>query len=299
MLLKTEDLTRLHKTAIQAAQKAGEVLVNYDRSKLKVTEKEGASSRASEVVTEVDVLCQERIVEDLLPSIKEYDFALLTEETADDHSRFGKDYFWCVDPIDGTLPYIENRPGYSIVISLVSQNGEAYIGVIYDPIEKVVYSAIKGVGAYKNGVSWSRKSIPTKANSETLAFVFDRSFYTDNRYTNVVTSLDEYAENTGLNGVQKVQYGGAAMNAMWLAQQNNGCYMKFPQEKGGSIWDYAASNCIYKELKLSVSDIHGEKMELNRKESTHMNHKGILFATDESIQEYVMELHENLNSDRS
>ncbi len=65
--LKTEDLKRLHKTAIQAVYKTGEVLVNYDRSKLKVDEKEGASSRASGVVTEVDLLCQEIIVKELIP----------------------------------------------------------------------------------------------------------------------------------------------------------------------------------------------------------------------------------------
>jgi len=297
MVLKAEDLKSLHKTAVQAAYKAGEVLVNYDRTKLKVDEKEGASSRASEVVTEVDLLCQETIVQELIPSIKEYDFALLTEETADDQSRFAKDYFWCVDPIDGTLPYIENRPGYSIVISLISQSGEALIGVIYDPLEQVVYSAIKGMGAYKNSVSWSRNPVCANRNTEALAFVFDRSFYTDERYADVVAILKKHSETAGFRGVKEVQYGGAAMNAMWLAQQYKGCYFKFPQKKGGSIWDYAASNCIYNELNLPVSDIYGENMDLNRKESTHINHKGILYATDESLKKTVIKLHKNLNSD--
>ena len=54
---------------------------------------------------------------------QKYDFGILTEETPDNGSRLVKDYFWCVDPLDGTLPFTEGTPGYSVSIALVSKSG--------------------------------------------------------------------------------------------------------------------------------------------------------------------------------
>jgi hypothetical protein len=48
---------------------------------------------ASQVVTEVDRKAQDAILETLSPSCDEHDFALLTEESEDDHSRFEKNIF--------------------------------------------------------------------------------------------------------------------------------------------------------------------------------------------------------------
>ena len=50
-----------------------------------------------------------------------YDLALLTEESEDDRSCFEKDYFWCIDPLDGTLPFTRNEAGYSVSIGLVAE----------------------------------------------------------------------------------------------------------------------------------------------------------------------------------
>ena len=52
-----------------------------------------------------------------------YDLALLTEELEDDGSRHVKDYFWCIDPIDGTLPFTQKKPGYGVSIALVARDG--------------------------------------------------------------------------------------------------------------------------------------------------------------------------------
>ena len=48
---------------------------------------------------------------------------VLTEETEDDGGRLRADYFWCVDPLDGTLPFIEGRPGSAVSIALIARDG--------------------------------------------------------------------------------------------------------------------------------------------------------------------------------
>ena len=51
------------------------------------------------------------------------------------------------------------------------------------------------------------------------------------------------------------------------------------QEKGGgSIWDFAATACIYGELGLPATNFEGGPLDLNRKDGTFMNHEGVFYA---------------------
>jgi 3'-phosphoadenosine 5'-phosphosulfate (PAPS) 3'-phosphatase len=58
------------------------------------------------------------------------------------------------------------------------------------------------------------------------------------------------------------------------------CMLKFPKKEngGGSIWDFAATACIYQELGLSATNFTGGRLDLNRKNSTFMNHEGVFYA---------------------
>ena len=105
------DLQFLAESAVVAARTAGRIISRYSNQEIEVAHKDGGHTYASQVVTEVDRKAQDAILEILNPSCDEYDFALLTEESEDDHSRFQKDYFWCIDPLDGTLPFTKKETG--------------------------------------------------------------------------------------------------------------------------------------------------------------------------------------------
>ena len=74
------------------------------------------------------------------------------------------------------------------------------------------------------------------------------------------------------------------LNACWVLDNTPAIYLKLPKERGGSVWDYAATTCIFNELNLPAHDIKGLLFELNRKDSTFMNHRGILFASNWEIE---------------
>ena len=69
------------------------------------------------------------------------------------------------------------------------------------------------------------------------------------------------------------------------------CYVKLPksEEGGGSIWDFAATACIVGEAGGWASNIHGQALELNRRESTFMNHQGVIYASNERIARYLID----------
>jgi fructose-1,6-bisphosphatase/inositol monophosphatase family enzyme len=278
------NLTDLTKHAVQAAREAGELIRSYQDREVEVLHKEGGDTYASQVVTEVDRKAQDAILQVLGPSCEEFDLAVLTEESEDDGSRFEKECFWCIDPMDGTLPFIQREPGYSVSIGLVAKDGSPQIGVVYDPVYDVLWQATKGEGILRNGELWT-----LDASSQELTFTYDRSFADRPERDRVLQELEDYAHSVGLGKLVSTQFGGAVINACHALENSPGCHFKFakPQEGGGSLWDYAATACLFEEAGAVVSDIHGQPLDLNRSDSTFMNHRGAVYATDQGLAERV------------
>ena len=272
------DLLTLSKLAISAAELAGEFIENSRGEHLKVETKCGGSTLASQVVTEVDLQSQKIILDILTPSCEDYDIAMLAEEDIDSKLRLVKDFFWCVDPLDGTLPFIEGSSGYSVSIALVSKLGEPLIGVIYDPNTSTLYHAVKGEGAYRNNQQWI---LPQPKMDNPLTLVCDRSFIQHRFYSTTIDTLNSIASTLGYNSVEIIKHGGAAMNACWVLENTPACYIKYPKlaDGGGSLWDYAASACLFNEIGATATDIHGNALLLNNSESTFMNKRGVLYAS--------------------
>jgi fructose-1,6-bisphosphatase/inositol monophosphatase family enzyme len=269
------ELLHLTDIAIKAALSAGKVIRQYMDEEVLVEKKEGGASYASQVVTAVDLACETVILSHLLPTCKEFDLALLSEETEDDGSRFEKDFFWCIDPMDGTLPFINKRPGFSVSIALVAKDGTPYIGVVYDPCTDSLYHAVKGKGAYKNGRPWK-----IKQTNDHLTYVTDRKLKDTPQAVKIEGLLKEYVEKLNLSGIKEISGSGAVLNAILVLENGPACMLKLPKKEkgGGSIWDFAATACIYPEFGLPATNFEGGKLDLNRKDSTFMNHQGVFFA---------------------
>lgn len=249
MKLKLSHLIALTKVATEAAQQSGDLIQSYADKIIPTQVKRSEATSASQMVTEVDLLSQKMILEYLQPTLKKYKLGLLAEENADDLSRLEHDYFWCIDPLDGTLPFVEHRPGYAVSIALVSRSGESALGVVYDPLTRTLYHAIQKEGVFRNQKAWKL----TKGKSNAVYKTIDK--------------------------------GGAVMNACWVLENAPACFYKLPKLEQGSgcLWDYAATSCLYQEIGAWVSDISGNPIHLNQKDSLYMNHHGILFASHPDI----------------
>lgn len=282
--MRCPDLKELTVKAVQAAREAGELIQSYQGGEIEVLRKEGGHTYASQVVTEVDRKAQDVILNLLEPTCVKHDLALLAEENEDDYSRFEKDFFWCIDPLDGTLAFTRSEPGYSVSIGLVARDGSPQIGVVYDPVREVLWQGTRRYGIQRNGKPWT-----LAADGKELTFTYDRSFEHHPKREQVLQALESHAYSRGLAGMTAIHYGGAVINACYALEQAPGCHFKFakPQEGGGSLWDYAATACLFEEAGAVVSDAHGAVLDLNRRESTFMNHRGALFATDPALAKQI------------
>ncbi len=269
------NLEQLTNIAIEAALSAGKVIQKYMNEDVLVEKKEGGASYASQVVTVVDIECEKAILSHLLPTCYEFDLALLSEETEDDGSRFEKDFFWCIDPMDGTLPFINKHPGFSVSIGLVAKAGTPHIGVVFDPSTNTLYHASKGNGAFKDGSPWE-----IRHRNNHLTYVTDRKLNDTPRAAEIETLLHKNAEGLNLKGVKEIAGAGAVLNAILVLENGPACMFKFPKKEsgGGSLWDFAATACIYQELGLPATTSAGGRLNLNRNNGTFMNHEGVFYA---------------------
>ncbi len=296
MLLTTDTLNQLSLLAIKAAEQAGDYIRGFDRSLLKTHFKDAGSSKSSQVVTEVDLTSQDIILNILQPSCDLYDLALLSEENTNEqdvlnHPRFDKDYFWCIDPLDGTLPFIEGSDGYAVSIALVSRCGKPVIAVVHQPTKNITYHT--SVDQFGQSVSYKNKkqlNKSAKAASKIFTFYCDRSFLSSKKFPLLINQLKTLARQSGYDNFAVKQDAGAVINALSVIENSPACYIKLPKKQlgGGCLWDFSATACLAKASAIWVSDINGKLLELNQRDSNYMNHQGVLYTSDKKLAQQII-----------
>lgn len=113
------------------------------------------------------IIC-EALVE-LYPNIP-----IMSEESkqTDYQERKKWQYYWCIDPIDGTKEFIKKNDEFTVNIALIFNNTPV-LGVVYAPALDELYYAKKGEGAFKN-----KQKLPLLINknpTETLTAVASKS----------------------------------------------------------------------------------------------------------------------------
>ena len=97
-------------------------------------------------VTSADRRTEKILVEELQKAHPDY--GIITEETGHINKSNTKNR-WIIDPIDGTMNFLNGIPQFAISIGY-EENGEVKCGVIFNPILNEMFCAEKGNGAYLN-----------------------------------------------------------------------------------------------------------------------------------------------------
>ena len=97
-------------------------------------------------VTSADKRTEKILVEELQKAHPDY--GIITEETGHINKSNTKNR-WIIDPIDGTMNFLNGIPQFAISIGY-EEEGEVKCGVIFNPILNEMFCAEKGNGAYLN-----------------------------------------------------------------------------------------------------------------------------------------------------
>lgn len=239
------DFNKLLKTAINAAIKGGEAIMQVYNSDFEVEKKSDNSP-----LTIADTNCNQ-VIEQFL---KETNFPILSEEGASINFAERKKwkYSWLVDPLDGTKEFIKRNGEFTVNIAMIF-GGEPIMGVIYVPVKQHLYFAMEGLGSYKmiskslvknlDDLVLSATRLPIKNNRDNYVIVGSRS------HMSKETELF-FKEKKKQFGNVEVLAVGSSLKLCMVAEGRADVY---PRYAPTMEWDTGAGHAIAKFAGFSVT----------------------------------------------
>ena len=189
-----------------------------------------SKSTAIDVVTQMDIKVEAFIVEQLLAARPKD--GLIGEEGASRPSTSG--ITWVIDPLDGTVSYLYNLPGWNVSIAAKDENGPL-LGVVTAPSINSTWWAVRGEGAFHNGVP-IRCNEPISLDRALLGTGFQYDIAHRGKQIDYIAGLLPQIRDIRRNGAAAVDLCHVAMGAL------DGYY-----EHGLKEWDWAAGGLIAQE----------------------------------------------------
>jgi len=128
---------------LNTIQEAGKLLLQKRDLGFETLAKDGDPKN---VVTSVDMAVNEFIIGEIRREFPSHD--IYSEEGGG--SEGAKEFFWTIDPIDGSANFARSIPHFAISIGLL-QNGEPFLGAVFNPVTSELFSFKKDGGAFLNG----------------------------------------------------------------------------------------------------------------------------------------------------
>lgn len=199
----------------------------------------------NDLITETDEEAQQIIESVLTDAFPAYDILAEEDEERSALDAVADGHRWIIDPLDGTTNFTFDAPPYAVSIAL-QRGRDIVVSVVLDVAPDVLYTAVRGEGAYRNGTP-IRVSTTDSLRRSLIATGFP--FRTPENIDAYMDVLGTFIETT--RGVRR--HGAAAIDLAWLAC---GKYTGF-FETGLSPWDVAAGVLLIEEAGGRVTDFHG------------------------------------------
>ena len=235
--------------AARAAQLVGQELLKAHQNRHKIdlqVEEKGIDGP----VTRVDRYLEELTIATLRKSYKNHSF-LGEEFGLQEGQGADADWCWMIDPLDGTLNFINGFPHFCISMA-VKHKGIVQHGVIYDPVKDELFSASRGRGAMLN----QRRIRVNAKDSLENTFLAVGHAYRTKRNGEIVSYAKNHFESllkVTEAGAQYRRSGSAALDLAYVAAGRFDGYF----ELGLKPWDIAAGELMVKEAGGTVVDARG------------------------------------------
>lgn len=237
-MLEKIDLDELRGIALDASRAVMEV---YKRD-FSVYEKEDKSP-----MSEADLLGNEIICK----ALAKFSLPILSEENKlvsfDERKKW--DYFFCVDPLDGTKEFIKRNGEFTINIALIDRD-TPIAGVVYAPALDLMFSAKKGGGAFKNN-----EKLPLKIKRDSYKIVASKS--------HMSKETSDFIENLKVDKPKEFVSMGSSLKLCLVASGEADIY---PRLAPTMEWDTAAADAIVRESGKMTYDFNTQKPLIYNKE---------------------------------
>lgn len=261
--MSNPELRRCVEAARRAAVEAGALLLRHVGRPRRVRTKRSAI----DLVTEID-RASERLIYAALDRACP-GFGFLGEEHGERAGSVRSPLRWIVDPLDGTNNFVHGLPIFGVSIAL-EREGAILAGVIYDPMRRELFHAMRGAGAFLNGRRIRVSPTPHLSHS-LLSTGFSTTFLTrDQPYLRWFQAAQRHS-----HGVRRIGSTVWCLAAV-AAGRLDGFY-----ERDLWPWDMAAGMLLVEEAGGRVTDLAGRRPLLA---------KGRLVASNGRIHRELLQL---------
>ena len=232
---------------VAIAKKAGNAIMEIYKKDFTVEYKEDDSP-----LTEADTKANKIIciaLEKLYPKIP-----IMSEENKQTEYEIRKnwEYYWCIDPIDGTKEFIKKNGEFTVNIALIHKDTPV-LGIVYAPAIDEMYKAKQGEGAYKNG-----QRLPLQINEypeEKLRVVASKSHLSE--------ETQEFIDNLETKEIEQVSKG----SSLKLCMVAEGTADIYPRLAPTMEWDTSAADMIVREAGKMTYQFNDNKKLVYNKEN--------------------------------
>jgi 3'(2'), 5'-bisphosphate nucleotidase len=245
-------------TAIEAAVAAGAAILEVYDSEFSVAHKDDNSP-----LTLADTQAHQTIV----TRLKATGLPILSEEGKDIPftERCHWDYFWMVDPLDGTKEFIQRNGEFTVNIALI-RHDHPVMGVIWVPVTRTLYFADAALGAYKvspltspladlEALRAQAQQLPGRRERTTFTVVASRSHMTPET-EEFIRALEQEQGTIATTSM------GSSLKLCLVAEGAADVYPRFAPTME---WDTAAGQAIVQAAGKQVIDhTTGQPMRYNK-----------------------------------
>lgn len=234
-MLQLEELTQ---AVCQVARRAGEYIAEERK---KFQDEQVERKHAHDYVSYVDKGSERLIVDALHGLLPQAGF--VTEEGL--AAYHDEQYWWVVDPLDGTTNFIHQFPPYCVSIALC-RGHEIQLGVVYEVTTGECYYGWQGGGAWQDG---RRLHVSSRGIGDALLCL--QLPYNSDAYRPVIHHLIDsfYGRAASVR-----MMGSAAMALCYVAAGRLDGYV----EKYIGQWDFMAGALMVREAGGCVTDYDGQ-----------------------------------------
>lgn len=233
-MLKNIDIHKIN----SIAKKAGDEIMRIYQQGFDVDYKKDNSP-----LTKADIKSNEIIVNDLKYLYP--DIPALSEENKEIPYKIRKnwEYFWLIDPLDGTKEFIKKNGEFTVNIALIHKSTPV-LGVIYTPVLEILYYAHKDQGAFKQEKNEKPQRLPIykHTNNDTLKVIVSKSHY-NQETKEFVNNLKRQYEKIEFINI------GSSLKFCLIAEGKADIY---PRLAPTMEWDIAAGQAVVEETSGEV-----------------------------------------------
>jgi len=233
----------------EIAREAGQrILEVYERAFTVVKKEDGSP------LTEADHAAHRLIVSRLVAMTP--DLPVLSEESAvvayEERARW--EWFWLVDPLDGTKEFVNRNGEFTVNIALI-EGARPVLGVVHVPVTGVTYLACQDGGAFKEGPGAPRQAIRAGHYRGGKARLAGSRSHASTQLASFIARL------TAAEGEPELLSMGSSLKLCLVAE---GAADVYPRLGPTSEWDTAAAQCVVEVAGGRVTDLEMRPLIYNK-----------------------------------